>query len=333
MSSSIVPSQHHGQEKILTLLAHAGLGRRLLPTNWLLDDGRCSCMLREIATDARVCSRSKPGKHPRIAQWNTKASCDEQQIIEWHQWLPLANWGWVQDRTFTLDVDPGRGGLASLEEWELESGGPAPTLTQRTRSGGWHFIYAQPTDDQGGAVKVQGDVLNGIEIRGVGSYIMVDPSPGWTLVDPAIIPQEADELTLALIAKHGIDVGSLGDGVERRGAHQHSGATGDTSERLPSTGEFLGRGFGWFSGSRNRDAYRLAWRLLSQGENWPDVWTNVQIARVMKRCWDMTDQGDAPFTWDECLGTLQSAWRRRELQQQEDEGKLVAMAKSLVGRA
>jgi hypothetical protein len=237
----------------------------------------------------------------------------------------------VQDRTFALDVDPSRGGLESLAQWEQESGGPERTLTQRTQSGGWHFIYRQPDP----VIKVQGDMLPGIEIRGYGSYIMVDPSTGqggaWELVNPGVLPSEADELTYALIARHGIDVGSLGDGVERRGDGRGRGATGNTGEKMPATEWFIVHGFGGFSGSRNRDAYRLAWRLLAHGESWPEVWTTTQIARVMKQCWDVTDQGDSPFPWDECLGTLRSAWQRRERQKREDETKLMTIARSLVG--
>jgi len=334
---SIVPQTTDLQTKILTLLAHASLGRRLFPTNWTYVDSagvtRCSCMQRERPDDVRICSRNKPGKHPRISQWQMKASCDSDQILEWHQWLPLANWGWLQDETFALDIDPKRGGLETLTQWVDETGGPETTLRQRTQSGGIHLIYRQPSNEQGGPLRVQGDVLPGIEIRGLGSYIMVDPSRGWTLENPDVVPVEADELTLALIAKHGIDP-SLGDGEERLGVGASTGtgkkkSSGKSSD-LPATVWFVQHGFGEHTGSRNIDAYRLAWRLLALGDRYPEMYTIAYITDVFRRCWQATDQGEAPFPWEECLGALQSAWKRREKQKKEDHQAQLALAASLL---
>jgi hypothetical protein len=322
MSSSILPQKVDPETKSLMLLAHAALGRRIFPTAWIID-GRCSC-----GKDTCI----KQGKHPRVSEWQHRATTDADQIMQWHAWVPLANWGWVQDTTFTLDIDPDRGGLDALTQWEENADGPGLTFRQRTQSGGWHFVYRQPEVP----LRQQGDILPGIEIRGVGSYIMLGGVSwglrgAWTLVDPDAAVAEADDFTLALIESNGLLLDD-GDGVERRGGkRKKSAGAGGEADQLPSTEQFLEKGFGWHSGSRNKDAYRLAWRLLAHGERFPDVWTNVQIARVMKRCWDMTDQGDAPFPWDECLGTLRSAWQRREKQKKEDETKLVAMARSLVG--
>ena len=337
MSSSILPPSIDPQTKILTLLAHASLGRRLLPTNWVEPiDGvmRCSCMLRESATDTRVCSRNKPGKHPRISQWQTRASCDEQQILEWHQWLPKANWGWVQDDTFALDVDPKRGGLDSLTQWEDNAGGPAPTLRQSTPSGGCHLIYAQPGVGDEGRISVQGDVLPGIEIRGCGSYIMVDPSRGcdgvWSLLNPSTLPAEADDFTLALIHKHGIVLGDFGDGIEILSGNGANGGKGKKKKKstgkasdLPSTGWFIKNGFGGYSGSRNTDAYRLAWRLFRTCAH------DKEVATIMKMCWAATEQGSDPFPWDECLGAVNSAWVRMKRQDEESAKELRARAASL----
>lgn len=333
MPDYTIPEILDPQLKLATLLAHAALGRRLLPTAWIVG-GRCSCSAH-LPDESVICSRgNKAGKHPLIGQWQLRASCEPDEILAWHNWRPLANWGWLQDKTFALDVDPKRGGLESLAQWEAETGGPNATLTQRTQSGGFHFIYTQPH----GGMRTEGDMLPGIEIRALGAYIMVDPSVGldgaWSLVNPSTLPAEPEEIILQLIEKHGLNF-SLGDGdgVERRGGRARKKRADDAGPKLPATEYFLKSGFGGHTGSRNKDAYALAWRLLSHGDRWPELWTNVQIARTMKRCWDMTDQGDAPFTWDECLGALKSAYARRERQKKEDESKLVAMARSLVGGA
>lgn len=243
---------------------------------------------------------------------------------------PYVNWGWLQDETFALDVDPDRGGLESLAQWEENAGGPSPTLTQRTQSGGYHFIYRQPETP----LRAEGDILPGIEIRGQGSYIMVDPSVGldgraWTLVNPDTLPAEADDFTLALIVKHAT---VLGDGIERLGGSgKRTGAAGDTGERLSSTEWFTTNGFGGFSGSRNRDAYRLMWRLLAHMDT--GLYTVDRIREIMYLSWQRTDQGDSPFPWGEVIGVMNSAWNRRQRQRAEDEKALSARAASIMAGA
>lgn len=324
-----VPHLVDPETKILMLLAHAALGRRIFPTAWIEwqgSIGTCSC---------RNAGCVKPGKHPRVQDWPNEATTDADKILSWHSWVPNANWGWVQDTTFTLDVDPSRDGLNSLAQWEENAGGPNTTFRQKTQSGGWHYVYRQ-TDPP---LRQQGDILNGIEIRGVGSYIMlggvsVGLGGAWTLVDPDAEIVDADDFTQRLIESNGLLLdGDDGDGVERRGKRQKSGSTGDTSERLPSTDQFMTRGLGWFSGSRNRDAYRLAWRLLRLGDVHPQTYTTVRIAGIMKTCWVATDQGDSPFTWDECLGTLQSAWRRKTKQDAELAEENRKIARALIGKS
>lgn len=330
-----IPGSDTVNDKILMLLAHAALGRRLLPTVWV-EDGRCSCMERESKDDTRVCSRNKPGKHPRIGEWQHRATDDQDQILEWHAWQPKANWAWVQDKTFTLDVDTKRGGLESLTQWVEEADGPWPTLTQDTPSGGMHFIYRQPPDHQ---ITVMGDVLPGIEIRGIGSYIMIDPSTGldgpWRFRDLNIMPADADDFTLALIAKHGIDDTLGGDGIERRGVvFDESGKRKETgvASDLPKTDWFMRNGLGGHSGSRNKDAYRLSWRLLALGKKNPQIYTPTYMAGILKQCWLATEQGDSPFTWQECLGALQSAWRRKDKQDREKDAGLLVRGAALAGK-
>lgn len=335
MSDQILPEILDPRTKLAVLLAHAAMGRRLLPTAWI-EDGRCSCSVGE-PVDVVCKQGNKAGKHPLIGQWQTRASYDPDEIRSWHEWRPRANWGWLQDVTFALDVDPKRGGLESLTQWETENGGPWPTLTQRTQSGGYHFVYRQPDD----GMRTEGDMLPGVEVRATGSYIMLEPSVGlegaWTIVDHDVAVAEADDFTLALIARHGLDLSvGLGDGVERRGGRGRKRGSGDSGEsderdRLPATEVFLKDGFGGHSGSRNKDAYRLAWRLLARMDRFPEVWTVAMITDTMHRCWVVTDQGDAPFTWEECVGALQSAWKRRERQKKEDESAMLRLAASLVG--
>lgn len=296
------------------LLAHASLGRRLLPTAWIDDDGRCSCMWNETAMDV-TCSKGKPGKHPRIKDWDTRASCHPDEIVEWHQWQPLANWAWMQTETFAIDVDPDRGGLESLTQWETHADGPGHTLTQKTQSGGYHFIYQQPEV----RVPTLKDFLPGIEVRGIGSYIMIEPSVGlngtWEFVDKSVEPQEADDFTMRMIRTQQSSNVSFGADGRRR-------ADPNRDSDLPPTEWFMVHGFGGYTGSRNADAYKLSWRLLALQQSHPGIYTTDVLTDVMRRIWSVTDQEDHPFEWVECLFCMRSAFGRRQRQQEKEASEM-----------
>src|SRR4030042_1410778 len=161
---------NYEQLKLQLMASYCNIGWRILPTWWVTTDENgthCACQLGTMCR--------KPGKHPRIPDWQHRATSDVLLVEEWHARWPLANWGWVQDKTFALDIDAQRGGLTSLGEWEGASGGPWSTLTQETASGGWPMVYRQPND---GEVPQVSDFMPGIEVRGIGSYIMIEPSVG-----------------------------------------------------------------------------------------------------------------------------------------------------------
>jgi hypothetical protein len=186
-------------------------------------------------------------------------------------------------------------------------------------------------------MRTEGDMLPGIEIRALGAYIMLDPSVGlegrWEIVDHDVRPTEPDDVILQLIEKHGLDL-SLGggDGVERRGRRGQKKRAADTGPKLPATEYFLRTGFGSHTGSRNKDAYSLMWRLLAFADAHPEVYTTQHIREIMHRCWLATDQGDAPFEWAECVGLMNSAYKRRERQKVEDEEQMKAFARSLAAQ-
>lgn len=316
-----MPKPQYLELKQQLLHTYCDMGWRILPTWWVHDENniRCAC---QLGSECR-----KPGKHPRISNWETRASCDKNDIDQWHDTWPLANWGWLQDKTFAIDVDKQRGGINTLDEWIEFDGGPLQTLTQGTPNGGLHLIYRQPDD----LVPQVGDIMTGIEVRGVGSYIMIEPSvgvtgawsfrdAGWGLdrISEALTAkiQDCDDQTLALIRRNQ-------SGVVVRGADGGRREDRSRISDLPPTHEFFKRGFGFHTGSRNVDAYRLMWRFLAEADR--DTWiTDSEIQTKMRIVWRATPTGEHPFPWAEVISIMNSARTRRAKQAEEQRQELLS---------
>lgn len=148
-------------ELLSAALDHAASGRRVFPVHSSVD-GRCSC---PAAAD---CDR--PAKHPRIKDWQKRATTDPATIRRWWSEWPDANIGIPTGETFdALDID-GAKGEASLS-W-LGHGGEIHVLTPHGR----HFWY-WPTG-RGNRV----GILPGVDWRGRGGYVLAPPS----VVDGAV---------------------------------------------------------------------------------------------------------------------------------------------------
>lgn len=118
------------------------------------------------------------GKHPRVRGGLHAASTDEGQVRRWWARWPSAN---VAVRTgaesglVVLDVDPARGGEASLAALVADHGAFfAGTRVVATGGGGLHLYFAHP----GGRVPNDaGRRLGpGIDVRGDGGYVLAPPS-------------------------------------------------------------------------------------------------------------------------------------------------------------
>ena len=115
-------------------------------------------------------------KQPIIKNWPKLATSDEQQITEWWDAYPNANIGvatGLRSGIFVMDVDVDKGGLASLEELMAHDEW-APTLTSKTGTGGFHFLFRwDPANPVGNSVS---RLAPGIDIRGEGGFIVAPPS-------------------------------------------------------------------------------------------------------------------------------------------------------------
>ena len=126
---------------------------------------------------AASCSCGKPecgkiGKHPRIGDWSSQASCDVETVAGWFTRWADANIGLLLDDLVCLDVDPKSGGFESLAALEAEFGTLPRQSRQRSGSGGFHYLF-----DTCEGAKIARGFRNGLDLlTGKGCYIVVAPS-------------------------------------------------------------------------------------------------------------------------------------------------------------
>jgi hypothetical protein len=187
-------------------------------------------------------------------------------------------------------------GLEILDTWELLNGWELPpTLTATSVSGGRHLFYALPHDVRIG----QGTFIrDALDIKGEGGYVGVPSGTnGRTWQDTSVrIATAPAELVTLLSGPRGAS-GGYG------GVPGSAGGGG----ALPPTEEFMARGLGWLTGSRNQDAYRLAFRL------WAERRSESEVMTVLQACWDATADRSAS-SWSEIWTTALSARRRQAAQ-------------------
>lgn len=117
------------------------------------------------------------GKHPRTRSGVHNKSNKWIDIVEWKQLYPEANWAVASATPLpeggymaVLDVDPRNNGDHTLAELEEKHGELPKTLWANTGGGGYHYVFKTREP-------VASAILGpGLELKGVGSYIVVAPS-------------------------------------------------------------------------------------------------------------------------------------------------------------
>lgn len=119
------------------------------------------------------------GKTPITTSGFKEASTDPRVITEWWTAHPHANIGIATGKAsggvFVIDLDvnedTGVNGYDSLRDWERENGSLPDTALSLTGRGGNHIFYRsnRPVSSRIG-------VLDGIDVRGDGGYIVAPPS-------------------------------------------------------------------------------------------------------------------------------------------------------------
>jgi len=145
----------------------------------------CTCTRKRSSGDTHGCGAScaNKGKHPR---WHREdlpngvecATTNFAQIRRWWMRWPTANVGGAMGREMqlvALDFDPRHGGDLSLNDLlEVHEDGWLQTLTFKTGSGGFHFIFQYPASQV--LRNSAGEVGPGVDTRGEGGYIVLPPS-------------------------------------------------------------------------------------------------------------------------------------------------------------
>lgn len=167
-------------------LAYARRGWPVFPLHAILA-GRCSCR--------RDCPH--PAKHPLARHGLCDASSDERILRGWWDRWPWANIGLATGTIsglVVIDVDPAKGGSASLATLQSVMGSLPETLTAATGGGGWHLLYAHPGGElrnTTGRLPGIAQSLPGVDLRGDGGYVVAAPSRHasgrlYRWVDPAL---------------------------------------------------------------------------------------------------------------------------------------------------
>lgn len=137
-------------------------------------------------------------KIPLIKGWQLESSSDPEKLQIWANLFrgKMAFWGLPTGHTndiLALDVDvKGDNGFETLKTMHV----PA-TLSQRTPSGGGHFLYRYPKDGKtyGNRVKF----MPGLDTRGEGGYVCVYGFDSTPIADPPnwLLQQAPPQLALA----------------------------------------------------------------------------------------------------------------------------------------
>src|SRR5262245_35962911 len=114
-------------------LAYAAMGMAVFPAHTITARAGCSCSRAGCGS---------PGKHPRIKEWQVRATTDPAIIRSWWTRWPDANVCIATGEmsgVLVLDVDARHGGVESLKAFEQQHGPLPPTPTVRTGGDGLHF--------------------------------------------------------------------------------------------------------------------------------------------------------------------------------------------------
>jgi hypothetical protein len=114
---------------------------------------------------------SSPGKHPRCTGWQQAATTDPATITRLWQRFPGTNIGVLTGDILALDSDARHGGADSLADLERQHGALPLTPHSHTGGGGDHYLFRAESP-----VGNKVNVARGLDIRGVGGFIVVPPS-------------------------------------------------------------------------------------------------------------------------------------------------------------
>jgi bifunctional DNA primase/polymerase-like protein len=161
------PEDHYSRASLGAMAAlYAERGWLVLPLH-SVDNGSCTCRLRERCNSA--------GKHPRCRNGVHSATTDLSVISEWWRRWPNANIGIATGKPSgfdVLDIDPRNGGDDTLRELELTHGPIPQTAMSITGGLGCHYLFRHNPEVGNG----NRSIASGIDMKTTGGYIVAPPS-------------------------------------------------------------------------------------------------------------------------------------------------------------
>lgn len=130
-----------------------------------IQNGKCTCSKKKC---------DSPGKHPRTPNGLKDATTDQATIIQWWNKWPNANVAVATGQAsgfYALDIDTKDDGPESLRDLMNSYSELPDTVEAVTGSGGSHYLFKH---EEG--IKNVGRMVEGIDVRGDGGYIVVAPS-------------------------------------------------------------------------------------------------------------------------------------------------------------
>jgi len=150
-------------------LAYSSKGWPVLPLHSVTANGDCTCRKSTCGNHA--------GKHPRIKDWLTQATTDEQQVRVWWKKWPNANIGILTGKAsgiLAVDIDPRNGGDVELQKLRNQYGDMPHTPTVATGGDGLHYYLRMPDFE---VTTMCGDhaLRDGVEIRSDRGMVVAPP--------------------------------------------------------------------------------------------------------------------------------------------------------------
>ena len=200
--------------------------------------------------DTEDALKAKWAKTPRVKwQHYQKIQPSREEIQQWHNQYPSANWAAITGITFAVvDVDKDE-----AVEW-VEQGNISRTpLKQTSPRGGVHYFYSL------GSELIRNSVgLNKIDIRGDGGYIMVAPSHGYNIDFDQNYPMSSMEDLPVLVQ----------DDLQKVHMYNNGGKVESIREKLTEEPKQ--------EGSRNDPMARLVGKWVKEGWGMREVMIKAQ---------------------------------------------------------